>query len=279
MLNLPAPQYAMQDVYDACVAATLSPAPRSALIADRPRVFDRCTHYETLCLLHVLHTMIGEPSPQGVYDDLYRLYDNDLVPLAGVRHYVYMGLRQLAQVLRCPLCSQRDVATLDHYLPRATYPEFSVFPRNLVPCCWMCNLKKGTHVPAGSNEQLFHPYYDNWSTFHLLRADVQIGTYVDVLFYIDSSAAPAEVAERAEFHLSRLVLDELYTANAASELRSRKLKFRKEFLAGGAYGLRRDLQDEAASCSADPNTWRSALYRALADSAPFYAGGFESIDD
>jgi hypothetical protein len=248
-------------------------------MADRARVLARCTQYDTLASSHALHTMVGEPSPSGAFDDLYALYDRGLVAFASPQHHVYMGLRQLAQVSRCPFCSQRDVATLDHYLPRATYPEISVFPRNLIPCCWGCNTKKWTHVPANSREQFFHPYYDNWNTFHLLRADVQIGTYVDVLFLIDISAAPPEIAERAEFHLNRLELDELYTSNAASELRSRKLKFMREFVAGGALGLRQDLLDEAASCSGQPNTWRFALYNALANNAAFYTGGFQLIDD
>ena len=38
-------------------------------------------------------------------------------------------------VARCPFCGISESSTLDHYLPKEQYPEFSVFPKNLVPSC------------------------------------------------------------------------------------------------------------------------------------------------
>mgnify|MGYP000135555422 CR=1 FL=1 len=42
----------------------------------------------------------------------------------------------------CPNCTIEKVASLDHYIPKDEFPEFSVNPINLVPCCSTCNSKK-----------------------------------------------------------------------------------------------------------------------------------------
>jgi len=35
----------------------------------------------------------------------------------------------------CPVCGRDSLGTLDHYLPKADYSEFSFFSLNLVPAC------------------------------------------------------------------------------------------------------------------------------------------------
>ena len=42
----------------------------------------------------------------------------------------------------CPNCTIEKVASLDHYIPKDEFPEFSVNPINLIPCCSTCNSKK-----------------------------------------------------------------------------------------------------------------------------------------
>jgi hypothetical protein len=42
----------------------------------------------------------------------------------------------------CPNCTIETVASLDHYIPKDEFPELSVNPSNLVPCCSTCNSKK-----------------------------------------------------------------------------------------------------------------------------------------
>ena len=64
---------------------------------------------------------------------------------------------------RCCLCACRGRRTLDHYLPQATYPEFSVLPLNLVPACWDCNhTKDTTYVYAEAARAAFvHAHLDS----------------------------------------------------------------------------------------------------------------------
>ena len=42
----------------------------------------------------------------------------------------------------CPYCLLNKPNTLDHYLGKTEYPEYSILIKNLVPCCYDCNQKK-----------------------------------------------------------------------------------------------------------------------------------------
>lgn len=62
----------------------------------------------------------------------------------------------------CPFCSGLVVPdTLDHFLPKDIYPEYSIFSKNLIPCCDSCNRAKSTKILHNGERIFFHPYYDD----------------------------------------------------------------------------------------------------------------------
>jgi hypothetical protein len=77
---------------------------------------------------------------------------------------------------RCCLCAHRKAGTLDHYLPRAAYPEFSVLPLNLVPACRDCNHAKGERYRGEDGGGAYlHPYLDAVPAgTRFLYADVKV---------------------------------------------------------------------------------------------------------
>lgn len=60
----------------------------------------------------------------------------------------------------CPLCGGPGCRTIDHHLPDASYPEFSVFSRNLVPSCSSCNPKRNNSNQHGAALLTLSPYFD-----------------------------------------------------------------------------------------------------------------------
>ena len=59
---------------------------------------------------------------------------------------------------------------VDHLLPKADYPAFVVYSRNLVPAC-KCNGKKSTKLlGAGAGERILHPYFDDCLLDRILAA-------------------------------------------------------------------------------------------------------------
>jgi len=225
-----------------------------------------------------LYQLAQEQPSNVTREQLRELYSRVLVN--GGERAIYNSIRNGSHYQRCPLCVQRDVQTLDHYLSQTSFPEFAILPINLVPSCFECNHAKLNHLAASSEEQLFHPYYDDWGIFPLFSAVVQIGDNVEIEFHINDGALDETTLSRLNLHFEMMGLATLYAEHAAIELVQKRLSFVMTFNAGGPDALRDDLLHEAASRTAPfPNSWQPVLYRALAASAPFYEGGFLQIVD
>lgn len=69
---------------------------------------------------------------------------------------------QNRKIMFCPACGEDGTPrTLDHYLPKTTFPEYSIHLKNLVPMCDICQEKKGTkYVTANQQKHYFHSYFD-----------------------------------------------------------------------------------------------------------------------
>ncbi|ELY5208005.1 hypothetical protein SNE94_002226 [Vibrio cholerae] len=65
-------------------------------------------------------------------------------------------------LLECPFCGRPNPpTTLDHFIPKDYWPEYSIFPNNLVPQCNICAPTKGKkYFCKESNAPLFlHPIF------------------------------------------------------------------------------------------------------------------------
>lgn len=71
-------------------------------------------------------------------------------------------LRKKNKLLACPVCGELGrPRTLDHCLPKTTYPEFAINLFNLVPACDWCQGEKLTDYQNAAGARSFlHPYYD-----------------------------------------------------------------------------------------------------------------------
>ncbi len=70
----------------------------------------------------------------------------------------------------CPMCGGFGNGTLDHYLPKDDYPEYSFFSKNLVPAC-SCNSLRGTAVKGVvPPSRVIHPYFDDFLSDRLYQA-------------------------------------------------------------------------------------------------------------
>jgi len=266
-------------VFAACATRTQNAAKRTALLAQRPHVEDRAEQYLEHAVAGTLHEF-DPVEPDGIEAaELSGLYGRVLVK--GGERPLYLRLRGRSRYNRCPLCGQRDVKSLDHYLSKDDYPELAVFAANLTPSCFECNHAKLNFRAELPTDRLFHPYFDDWSGHRLIRAMINVGARVTTSF---TTRVPAGVdpviVQRAQKHFVELNLAELYEQHAAVELVERKDMFRGIFASDGAEGLRDELEHEARSRRRfNRNSWQSALYRALSQNEDFYSGGFEHIDE
>ncbi|MBQ1035876.1 HNH endonuclease [Micromonospora sp. C81] len=182
---------------------------------------------------------------------------------------------------KCPMCGHRDVATLDHFLPKSVYPEYSALSINLVPVCPYCNNEKGNKLGDAAGRRFIHAYYDTLPETELLVADVTVDSSVFVTFRIDRPSGFADpLIDNLEYHFKELKLGECFESEAFDELTGRAGTFHYQYANnGGEQGLAAMLSVEAVSerRKAGLNSWRVALYNALARNRDFCSSGFRLL--
>jgi hypothetical protein len=133
-------------------------------------------------------------------DDLYKLYDSNKNGKA------LTALRRM-ELGCCPVCGGTTTGTLDHYLPRDVYPEFSIFSLNLVPACPHCNSgSKGTTVKGASyGERFLHPYFDDLANGPIWRVAFR-APYAMLTFDAvpEQGLSPAQT-KMVKFHLQNVL--------------------------------------------------------------------------
>lgn len=166
----------------------------------------------------------------------------------------------------CPYCSLDTNPDLDHFLPKAVFPEFSLHARNLVPICTPCNRKKLNAIKEkGTGARLFlHPSAEPSNNANVLMADLSFQEgHMMVTYRIDDAGVlPNAELELVERHFLRLGLGERYARRARSHMASFKVTVRGRPQAVIAKTLRSKIENPEVG---EPiNGWRPALYRAIA---------------
>lgn len=205
------------------------------------------------------------------------------VPTAPLNRLRQDLLTQVAAA-RCPFCGIGESSTLDHYLPKETYPSFSVFSQNLVPCCGRCNNKKGERLlDAATNVRLFlHLYFDLLPNEQFLLVTVNVRPAAIILTF---RVRRPEGVTRARFqqiasHFRLLELADRYRRMSLDELRGQYRALDRLYGASAdATRVADEVNSWADTLAAEFGTshWRVSLYRALAASNDFCDGGFRAI--
>ena len=177
----------------------------------------------------------------------------------------------------CPYCNTTIVDSIDHALPTAVYPEFSVLAQNLVPACGTCNRKKGEECSKWSGVNLMHPYFVHIPDDAILFAKVVVdGEKVTWGFYLQKIAGIEEGQFESIKNLFNLLdLADLYYQVSVGDVIDRIGHLEELQVAGGAAEVRRYFQMEAESSrkSRGENYWKTAILRALAENVDFCDGG------
>jgi len=120
-------------------------------------LFDEYTNHTDPCTLEALKT--SYPDNDSNHNELYNLYDSKRGFLQHLRKELF---EQDSNLIYCPLCNHNVVLDLDHYIPRAKMPEYSIHLYNLIPICHQCNLDKGDSWLGSDGKRLFfNAYFDN----------------------------------------------------------------------------------------------------------------------
>lgn len=101
-------------------------------------------------------------------EEMQKHYKSPPAALSFIAQY-----RNKSDCLCCPMCGSFAVGTLDHIFPKASYPHFSFFSKNLVPAC-KCNSLRGTKLLGTQpGQRILHPYFDGCLSKRLVIASFE----------------------------------------------------------------------------------------------------------
>ena len=100
--------------------------------------------------------------------------------------YLYEGNSQTVSALKnsiksiqeehlkqiCPSCGLLPANTIDHYIPKELYPDFSIYSKNLIWTCGTCNGKKSQYWKEQTYRGVINFYIDNIPSFNFLGCDI-----------------------------------------------------------------------------------------------------------
>lgn len=277
MKTIPKPLHPPIDVFTICISTVDDPDLKERLEEIAPNVAVAARRYERLATVVQLHTF---PSVLNIgrvnQNELKKVYDPRMVNKNYPARAIYDEIKMAPPYGICPFCNEREIGQLDHHLPKKFFPVLSVVPLNLVPICQGCNFTKTSIRPINREDQTFHPYFDDFDSDRWLGAEVMESTPAALIFGI---RRPVHWEEMKFFrlinHFNNLKLGTFYTTRAATELRNIQGSLTDLYSKGGTDEVRNHLIREYNSrLNADLNSWRTAMYEALANSTWFCGGGF-----
>lgn len=172
MMRLTEPQYSFEQSLIECIAGiTGNAALREKVTISRPNLIEGAAHYLAAAAAGKLYAIAPINAAQGqdprvvndlTKSELIKIYDQYFVPPEKPARKIYNELLNSAKE-KCPFCGGIGTPrNLDHFLPKAHFPQFSFAPQNLVPACRDCNMNGKMEAYATTPEaQFIHPYSDS----------------------------------------------------------------------------------------------------------------------
>lgn len=210
--------------------------------------------------------------------ELKGLYTYHMVPAKKPARQYYDQIMMQAPLRICPFCGFGQVTTLDHYLPKAKFPLLSIFPKNLVPSCADCNKGKSAGLATSKNEQCLHPYFDqgHFINEQWLFAEVIQTTPATIKYFVQAPGHwTASDQARVHSHFDDFKLAKRFSIQAGDEISNLRVELDIDFQINQQVGVEQALLKKHTVASLQhTNSWKTAMYQALAACNWYCSGGF-----
>jgi hypothetical protein len=281
MMRLSEPQFSCEQILDECVAGITGNASlREKLTSSKPDLMAAGDGYLVAVGTGEIYTI--PPIDTNMDDDpvvinalkkseLVKVYDQYFVPEDKPARKMYDALLNSAKE-KCPFCGGIGTPrNLDHFLPKAHFPQFSVLSRNLVPSCRDCNMDgKGHDFATKAEDQIIQPYadkdrffMDQWifATYHA-DDEREPGVFE---YYTSPPENWSEVDKlRVRKHFEDFDLAKRYATKAAEQLGTVLSQIKKMELANLNKDMIRDvLLQPGVDAAPFVNHWQKGMYQAL----------------
>lgn len=281
MKSIPLPSFNVAQAIDRCLDGMRVPDRVGALTGARHLLEAAEANYLSLAPQARLFTIStgGDITLNLTKKMMGEIYKRHFTRQGSASRELYDRIRLSVRNSQCPLCGQRSVSSIDHYLPQSEFPVFNLTPANLVPACSDCNKAKLAKVASTEEQQTLHPYFDRLGSSRWLVVKIIEVSPPGVVFTIQKPVEWTDtLMTRVSRHFQTMGLSALYSAQAAGEIADIAASLVKVGSGSGAAGVW-DFLNEAFQTrnSNDPNSWKTALYAGLRDSQWFCTEGYQRI--
>jgi DNA-directed RNA polymerase subunit RPC12/RpoP len=201
------------------------------------------------------------------YKSLFGLYDSVSQDTENIKKEI----KKISEV-KCPYCGISEPSHLDHFLPRAKYPEFSIYAPNLIYVCSICNstYKRDDVITSTGERKFFNPYFDDFiETTQFLKCVVELNgdVYPSFKFYIQdlSATMPYEYSVMKN-HFEAMELQNRYIDQIVKEkFRRFKNRYVQKDISIEQLKHNIDYELEGLDCE-NINNWEKVFWESLKDS-------------
>lgn len=212
-------------------------------------------------------------------EQLISLYDYQSKTIRELRAHITS--KQFKTITNtCQNCSINSINTLDHILPKATFPEFSVNPKNLFPCCSECNSYKQSSIEDDNKGRFLNLYIDKLPDKQYLYVDIKVNKNKELDFHYflknPKDQIPNDLFSNIEFHYEKLRLlhrFRLHSIEYISELDNKIYEFIKLLPLSSIISSLNDVNEKNKNAYGR-NHWKYILESALLNNSN-YMGKFK----
>ncbi|QDR81319.1 HNH endonuclease [Sporomusa termitida] len=247
--------------------AKRKPEVKSALLVLAPDIQNRYQDYiQNKMDLSVVNSVVYNQTDKSA---LLNCYESTTKPLAALKTKILEAQNPTLRG-KCQYCGINAPTTFDHYMPKDTFPEYSVMPINLIPCCFECNnIRNDNWLTSSNHRGTINLYYENLPTDRYLSTIVVYSDDVPVANFniFNPGTINSTLFTIVLSHFEILKLKNRYkvqTASVASEIKRSIVAHNHPPISG--HDISQWLIEEANSKRQEfgENYWEAAFIEGLA---------------
>ncbi len=205
----------------------------------------------------------------SISESLRACYDSNTKALTALKEEI-ADVQPKGRLKYCPMCGVTKHSTFDHYLPSVDFPEFSVHPANLVPCCAQCNsIKDDFWLDQNGDRYFLHAYGDDIPIAQYLHVELRTApsrTSVGAVFKLRKPNQVSAAAWRLlSSHYDRLHLLDRYNDQGNDEINEVLVSCKVHFDSGGDPQTFLQKVSQGYLGLYGENHWRVVLIAAMAE--------------
>lgn len=207
-----------------------------------------------------------------IVEDLFHCYRCETMELNKLKALI-RNSQSIEGRSKCQYCGINSPDTFDHYLPKSEFPEYSVLPINLIPCCPSCNNIKGEKSIISGQRLFINLYFDGLPDDKYLFATINIKDDVPLIYFElknEEGKIPNYIFKILNNHFSHLKLQDRYKNKIEEEISEIKTSVNCNKLVTREL-IENCLKSESIKYETiyGANYWKTALYACLVSSPDF----------